>query len=423
MLALGALALPAGLLVRHELGAEEFQQTPLPTDAARADPLDPFWDRMPAEFPGQDGLLYFNTAGLGVPPFEVLQRVQDVALEVASGGETLRAQHLEPARAAVARLVGADPAEIALTRNCTEAMNLVARSLSLERRDEVILTTHEHPGGSMPWLALSQDTGIVLRLHEPLFDADRDVEAIFRLAGKRTRVIVLSHVLSTVGYVTPVAAVSREARRRDILCVVDGAQAAGILPLDLHALGPDFYVASGHKWILGPVETGLLYVRRDLLPRLRPRFAGAYTNSENGFDLDARQLEFKDEASKFEYGTRSAAQAAGLGAAIAWQEAVGLDGIRARACALAKRLHTGIASLPGIEVLTPAVSVESAPIVTFRVTRRPNTQVAEWFKHELGMRVRMVGERNLNAVRASTHLTNRVADVDWLIEGVRALGA
>ena len=421
-LALGALAAPAGMLVHGVSASQTFRQVPLAPEGARADPLHDFWDTLPREFPGREGLRYFNTAGLGIPPHEVLERVSEVAFEAAEQGETLRLEHLEPARAAVARFVGAAPGEIALVRNATEAMNLVARGLDLRRGDEVILTTHEHPGGAAPWVALKQEMGIVLRLFEPSSDPARDAEALWRLAGKRTRAVVLSHVLCTTGAVMPVAEIAAEARRRSLWCIVDGAQAAGILPLDLHALGADCYLASGHKWMLGPVETGFLFVRLDRLPELRTRFAGAFAADASGWSLEEGRLDFLAQASRYEYGTRSPSQAAGLQAAIEWQEALGPDLVRARATALARRFHSAVAGFPGVEVLTPAAAVDAAPIVTLRVTRRANTQVADWLLRELGMRVRLVGERQLNAVRASFHLVNRRLDVDWLAEAIRVLG-
>jgi selenocysteine lyase/cysteine desulfurase len=423
MLALGAAVLPAALLLRGRAGAEEFAQVPLPPEAARQDPLHEFWDGLWREFPAPEDLRYFNVAGLAIQPFEVLQRVQDVALEVASHGESERAKYFDAARATVARLLHAEPDEIALLRNATEAMNIVARGIELRRGDEVILTTHEHPGGAAPWVALSQELGVRLRLYDPTLDSARDATAIWQLATKRTRVVALSHVLCTLGGAMPVREIASEARRRGVWCVIDGAQAAGILPVDVGEIGADCYLSSGHKWILGPVETGFLHVRRDQLTKLRTRFAGAYAADSSGWSLEANRLQFLPVASRYEYGTRNAASVAGLSAAIAWQEAIGLELIRARSLALAARFRAGIAALPGVEVLTPPQAVQVSPIVTFRIPRRPNTQVADWLRRELGMRLRTVGERNLNGVRAAFHLANRRRDVDWLVDAVRVLGS
>lgn len=423
-LALGALAAPVAALWRPDAAcAQDFRQVPIAPEAARTDPYHAFWERMPWEFPTREGLRYFNTAGLAIQPFEVLTRVNEVAQEAALQGETLRHAHLEPARQAVAHFVGADLDEIALTRNATEGMNLVAQGLDFASGDEVILTTHEHPGGVAPWVARARASGLVLRFFEPSLDPARDAEAIWKLAGSRTRGLVLSHVLSDLGYRMPVEEICRTARKKKVWVAVDGAQAAGAVALDLHALDADFYTASGHKWLLGPVETGFLYVRRDRLPEVQPRFVGAYTMAADGFDAEAGRLDPLPSASKFEYGTRSPSQAAGLATAIAWQEGVGADLVRLRAAALAWFFHGEISKLPGIEVLTPAGSAQSVPIVTFRVTNRPNEQVASWLHQYYGIRLRLVGERGLNAVRASFHLVNRLDDVHQLIEGTRLLGA
>ena len=423
VLALGALALPAGLLSAHRAAAQDFVQVPLAPEPARADPLHDYWDRLPQEFPLEEDLRYFNTAGLGIQPYEVLERVHAVALEVATTGELHREQHFETARGAIARLLNADPTTLALTRNATESMNVVARGLSLTRGDEVILTSHEHPGGAAPWVAVAQELGLRLRLYEPTGDLGRDAEEIWTLRSNRTRAIVVSHVLATTGAVMPVREIAAVARRHGIWSVIDGAQAAGILPVDVEDLGADCYLASGHKWLLGPVETGFLYVRLDRLPELRTRFAGAYAADAAGWSLEEGRLQFLDKASRYEYGTRSSAQVAGLAAAIEWQEAVGLDLVRARATALARRFRAAIDGLPGVEVLTPAGAVAQSPIVTFRVTRRPNRQVFDWLRQELRMRLRVVDERGANAVRASFHLVDRRPDVDWLVEAVRVLGA
>jgi selenocysteine lyase/cysteine desulfurase len=414
-------ALPALARVRAAR-AEDVAAVPLPPEAALTDPLHGFWDRMPAEFPLRDDHLHFNTAGLGIPPHAVLDRVGTVALESAATGDPQRGQ-LDAARATLARFVGAAPEEIALVRNTTEGMNIVARGIDLRRNDEIVLTTHEHPGGAAPWVALRRDTGVVLRLVEPRFDPAADAAALVAALGKRSRVLVVSHVLATTGAPMPVEALAAEARRRGIWCVVDGAQAAGILPLDLGALGADCYVASGHKWLLGPVETGFLWVRRERLPDLRTRFAGVHTADDSGWDLDAGRIDFRPNADRYEHGTRSPAQAAGLAAALDWLSGVGAAAVRMRALALAQRFHAGITARPGIEVLTPPAAVARVPIVTFRVTHRPHAQVADWLWQELRMRVRPVPDRGLNAVRASFHLVNRVADVDWLADAVRVLGA
>jgi selenocysteine lyase/cysteine desulfurase len=420
---LGIAALPfVARLAPAPAAAQDIGAVPLPPDDALQDPLHRFWERLPDEFPLRSDILHFDTAGLGIPPSTVLERVQSVLFESAGSGDPQRAL-LDAARATLARFFGAAPEELALVRNATEGMNLVARGLDLRRGDEIVMTTHEHPGGAAPWAALRRDAGVTLRLVEPQFDAAADATRILEAMGKRTRVVVVSQVLATTGSPIDVAAIAAEARRRGVWCVVDGAQAAGILPVDLAALGADCYVASGHKWLLGPIETGILWIRRERLPDLRTRFGGQHATADGGWDLDAGRIEFRPGADRYEYGTRSAAPAAGLAVATEWLTGVGLDAIQRRSCALAQRFHAGIESAPGIDVLTPASALVQVPIVTFRVRQRPQTQVVDWLWSELRMRLRGVPERRLGAVRASFHVVDRTADVDWLVEAVRALGA
>ena len=422
MLRLGLLALPAAALLRGSAAAQDFVDVPIVPDAARTDPLHAFWERIPDEFPLDANTRHFNTAGLGIAPLAVLERTHAAAVRAATEGDPMRGR-LDEARMRLGQYLHARPEEIALVRNATEAMNIVARGLEVRPGDEIVLTTHEHPGGAAPWVALHQDAGVTLRLVEPQLDPAADLESIWAQVNKRTRAIVLSHVLCTVGAVMPVEAVAAEARRRGIWCIVDGAQAAGVLPLDLEALGADCYLASGHKWLLGPVETGFLWVRQERLAELRTRFAGVHSVDAAGWDLDAGRLDFLTVASRYEYGTRSPSQPAGLVAALDWVEALGPALVRTRSLALAQRFRAGIEGLPGIEVLTPPAAVQQVPIVTFRVTRRPNAQVVDWLWTELRMRLRLVPDRGLNGVRASFHVVNRVPDVDWLIEAVRTLGA
>ena len=419
----GLAALPATLAWRANASwSEEFTAVPLPPEAALGDTAHPFWDSLQSEFAVGDETRHFNTAGLCIPPRSVFESMHTVALAAAADGDPARGQ-LDRARRAVARFIGADATEVALMRNATEAMNVVARGIELRRGDEIVLTTHEHPGGAAPWVALHQDAGVELRLVEPRSDPAADAAAVLAAMTKRTRVVVVSHVLSTLGTPMPVAQLAPEVRSRGAWFVVDGAQAAGIVPVDVRAIGADCYLASGHKWLMGPPETGFLHVRRERLGELRTRFAGVHTADAVGWDLDHGRLDFLPDASRYEYGTRSPAQAAGLAAGIEWLEFFGPDTVRQRALGLGRRFRAGLAGLPGVEVLTPDWAAAETPIVTFRVTRRPNTQVVDWLWSELRMRLRPVPDRGLNAVRASFHLVNRAPDVDWLIEAVRVLGA
>jgi selenocysteine lyase/cysteine desulfurase len=227
---------------------------------------------------------------------------------------------------------------------------------------------------------------------------------------------MVSHITCTTGAVMPIAEIADLCRERGVICVIDGAQAVGQIPVDLVSLGCDFYVASGHKWLLAPKGTGLLYVREEMLDSWRPSYVGAY--SDAGFDIVAGTFERLRPAESSEYGTRNTPALIGFGTALDFLDAVGIEAIRNRAATLAGRLRTGLAPLSGVEILTPAAAASRAAILTFRL---PAAGGDPWdwcnlLRREHGMRLRPVGEAGLNAVRCSTHLFNTEAEVDQLVE-------
>jgi len=216
--------------------------------------------------------------------------------------------------------------------------------------------------------------------------------------------------------VLPIQEIAALCREREILCVVDGAQAVGQVPVNMHALGCDFYVASGHKWLLGPKGTGLFYVREEMLDRWKPSYVGAY--SDSGFDLVAGRFERLRPATASEYGTRNTPVLLGFGAAFDLIEVIGPAEFMGRGSALATRLRERLSVVDGVEILTPSAAGTSASILGFRL---PESGGNPWdwcnmLRRDHGMRLRPVGEAGLNAVRASTHVCNREDEVDRLAE-------
>jgi selenocysteine lyase/cysteine desulfurase len=293
-------------------------------------------------------------------------------------------------------------------------MNLVARGLELRAGDEVLMTTHEHPGGAMPWFGIQEDMELGIRTMEPGSGGDETLERLARALSPKTRVVMVSHITCTTGLVLPVREIADLCRARGIVCVIDGAQAPGQIPVDLHALGCDFYVASGHKWLLGPKGTGFLFVRDEQLDRWRASYVGAY--SDSGFDLASLGFERLRPASASEYGTRSTPLLLGLGAGFDFLSAVGMEAVAARGAQLARGIREGLTGLNGVEVLTPEGA--GASILTFRL---PSSGGDPWewlnlLRRDHGIRLRPVGEAGLNAIRASTHLFNTEEEVHQLLD-------
>ncbi len=380
----------------------------------------PSWDKIREQFLLEDGYAYFNTAGLGPSPRPVVNAVIRCTTELEKLCQTGH-DRFDAARKRAAAFLHCEADELAITRNTTEGMNVIARGLSLEAGDEVLMTTHEHPGGSIPWFALAKDRGIVVRLFEPAPTAGETLDRLAAALTPKTRVVSVSHVTCTLGQVLPIPAIAELCRHRGIYLVVDGAQAVGMLPVGLHALGCDFYASSGHKWLLGPKGTGFLYVSRRMIECWRPTHVGAYSNKQ--FDPDAGVLELLRGARSAEYGTRNAADAAGLIAAIDFLDGLGMDRVAQHGRNLAGHLAESLRAIDGVEVLTPQEKASSASIVTFRF---PDSRWTPWdwadkLRKEYRIRVRPVGEHGLNAIRMATHVFNTNGELDRTIHALNEL--
>jgi selenocysteine lyase/cysteine desulfurase len=382
------------------------------------------WQNLRAQFQLPAGFAYFNTGGLGASPRAVTDRVKammDREEESPSPGhnENDWARIRAKAAALLGPSCGAD--EIALVSTATEGINIILNGLPLRAGDEVVTSTHEHVALAIPLLHKIQTAGIVLRTFEPdTRSAQATVDRVRALMTPRTRLVFVSHATCTTGQVLPVAEIGRVAAGRGAWFALDGAQALAQFSFDVRATGADFYTASGHKWLMGPKRTGLLYVRRDRLDQLTPTVVGAYSDKSNS--LAARQLVLQPSAQRFEYGTQNSALVYGLEAALDFVAGLGLPGVDAHDRALADQFTAGIRDVPGVEVLTPADTASRAAIVTFRLLGRDNREVAGALTRRRH-RVRSVTEAGLDAVRASFHVCNDRRQVEELLIAVDDIAA
>lgn len=378
-----------------------------------------YWQLLRNSFPLTDERLYFNTGGLGPSPYQVIEAVDQKQMELETICETGHNYH-QMVREKLASFVGANPEEIAFTRNATEGMNFIARGVPLKAGDEVIMTTHEHPGGAVPWLAVAKQNGIAIELIEP-FHAEpaKMLSLVENSISEKSRVLMISHVLCTLGTVFQAKELCALAKSRGLITVLDGAQAAGQIDLDLHDIGCDFYVASGHKWLLGPKGTGFLYIAEKAHDYFRPSFVGAY--SDNGYDLNALALTFRKDAIVTEYGTRDAPKIWGIGAAVDFMNTIGMARVESRLRSLATRFKNRLDSIDGAHCLTPRDQGLSAGIVTFKLERLKSTEVSQRLARDYKMRVRNIHENNINATRISLHVFHSEKEVDALGDAVAAL--
>ncbi len=314
-----------------------------PAAAARREPAGARYDveRLRAEFPilsqtvhGRP-LAYLDNAATTQKPRAVLDAIRRYYEE--DNANVHRGVHLlseratrahDAARTKVARFLGAaEPAEVIFVRGTTEAINLVAQTFGRLRvgpGDEVLVTALEHHSNIVPWQMLCQEKGAALKV-VPIDDAgDLDLDALERLLGPRTRLLAVTQVSNALGTVTPLPAVIERAHAKGVPVLVDGAQGAPHLGFDAVRSGADFYAFSGHK-MYGPTGIGVLWGRRALLEEMPPWQGGGDMILSVTFDKTV----FNALPYKFEAGTPAIAEAVGLGAAVAYLEAIGLPAIAA----------------------------------------------------------------------------------------------
>jgi cysteine desulfurase/selenocysteine lyase len=234
----------------------------------------------------------------------------------------------EGARASVARFLGAAEArELIFTRNATESINLVAQAwgrANVRAGDEILVSALEHHSNIVPWYMLCAEKGATLRVI-PMFDnGELDMDAFARLLTERTRLVAISALSNALGTVTPVAEIVRQAHAAGALVLVDGAQAAYHMPVDVRALGCDFFVVTGHK-LYGPTGIGVLYGKAALLEAMPPWMGGGDMIASVTFE----KCTWNVIPNKFEAGTPDIAGAIGLGVAVEYLRGIGLDRIQA----------------------------------------------------------------------------------------------
>ena len=362
--------------------------------------------------PSLESMVYLNSGGCGIAAEPVVQ-----ALLTATARQERQSfavweamqQELEAARARLAALIGAAPAEFAFTRNATDGVNLVMAGLPWHGREEVIITNQEHPAMLFPWFYAQQRGWLHIRLLTVEPDPQATLCHLEALLTPQTRLIGVSHVSCQTGIRLPVQAICRLAAGRGILSLVDGAQAVGQFPVNVKQIGCDFYTGNGHKWLQGPKGTGFLYVRQERLAELLPMHVGA--GCGESFSLE-NGLRLKPTGQRFEYGTQALAPYLAWPAALDWLENLGWANVEARQRALAAYLRQRLSAQPGITLHTPLDWENSSALTTFSVVDRHGTDLANELRGQ-GIHTRPVAE--FDALRISTAYFNTEAEIDRLL--------
>lgn len=325
-------------------------------------------------------LVYFDNANTSQKPKQVIESVDrhyrehnaNVARAVHQLGEEATAAY-ESARDKLAAFIHAGSRnDIVLTSGTTQSMNLVAYSYALPRLrpgDAIVTTVMEHHANIVPWQLVAGRSGATVKAAPIDQRGELIVEKFFELLTPEVKLACVTHVSNVLGTVNPVHEIARECRRRGIPLMVDGSQAMPHRPVDVQALGCDFYAITGHK-MLAPTGTGALWAKREHLQSMPPFFGGGEMIREVRFD----RTTFADPPHKFEAGTPNIAGFAGVGAAIEYIQLLGFEAIRAWEHELLAYATERLREIPGLRIFGEAADKE--PVISFLIEGAQATDLA-----------------------------------------------
>jgi len=381
-----------------------------------------FWRQVRQEFMLDPQMTFFNTGTLGAMPRRVFDRVVDhlrlCAEKIAEwdyyGADWIAGyQPWTEIRGKVARLINSEVTEVALTENATAGMNYISNGLDLQPGDEVLGTDQEHPGGECGWKLKAKRCGLAYRqlaLDKPIQSPGEVIETLTRAMGPRTRVIAIPHIVTGSGAVLPVKEICAEAARRGVFTVIDGAQTAGQIKIDVRELGCDAYYGSLHKWLCAPAGNGFLYLKKEKAPRVWTTLASTQwdNHQDDGFRLSQR-------------GTGNLSLLMGLAEALDFHFELGPERVYKRIKSLGDYLRARLQEIPGVKIFTPLVSSLAAGITVYNIEGLSGDFIQNELWRRGRLRPRSMGD--VYGVRQSTHIYNSFEEIDRTISILKELAA
>jgi isopenicillin-N epimerase len=365
-----------------------------------------FWLEIQQAFTVDRTLINLNNGGVSPSP-RVVQEAMRRYLEFSNEAPVhtmwnILEPHIEPVRRRLAASFGCDPEEMAITRNASEALEIVQLGIPLERGDEVLTTTQDYPRMLTTWRQRARREGIVLKeitFPVPPPSQAELVDRIARAVTQRTRVIHVCHITNLTGQIFPIRRIVRLARERSIEVIVDGAHAYAHFPFRRDELECDYYGTSLHKWLLAPHGTGFLYVRKEKIPKIWPLMA-----APTEMDGNIRKFE--------EIGTHPAANHNAIAEALTFHEGIGAERKAARLRFLFNRWAKRLEKLPGVRILTPYDPAQSCGLASLSVQGLEVGKIVGhlWDKHRII--VTAINHPEFSCVRVTPNVYTTLGEID-----------
>ncbi len=375
--------------------------------------------RFRAAMPIAQHVAYFDHAAVAPLPASTRKAILHWLDQATEEGDVVWsqwAQRLEDVRQTAARLIGAQPSEIALVPNTTSGISLVAEGFPWQPGDNVVTLANEFPSNQYPWMNLASGGVEVRRV--PVEGGAVDLNRLAEACDSRTRILSASWVGYATGWRINLREVSQICRRAGCLFFLDAIQGLGVFPIDVHADGVDFLAADGHKWLLGPEGAGLLFVRQEHLARLRPLMIG-WNSVVQGSDYTRIELNLRDEAARYEGGSQNMVGFFGLGASLDLLASLGVgprsSPVAEQVLAITDYACQRLLEL-GATLLAPRDGDHRSGIVTFNLSSQDANTVRKRLETK-----KIIVRCRAGGVRISPHGYAITEEVDRLMEELRQL--
>jgi len=412
----GLLGATAGASVARAAEAFEAGDPAMPPKAWLEGDAERYWAELRRQWLLAPDRVNLNCGMIGCTPLPVL-RAMIAHLQL---GEEFRDEelprfgfeenkYLQQVRTALAEFVGCSRDELALTRNTTEGNSIVANGLDFKAGEEALLTDQEHHSAVGAWEMKAARYGVVVQratLPKPPGSVEEIVASIEKQITPRTRILVLSHITSPTGMVLPVQEICAMARRRGILTHVDGAHAIGHIPIDIRAIGCDFYSASPHKWLMAPKGCGFLFIREEQLDRL-----WAYTGTGHWNDKTLKAYRFSN------FGTSNLSVMVGLQAALDFFHEIGVERIYARSHSLAAQVRERVSRYPQLQHENATADAFYGNMVSFRAPEATFQRILSECKSR---NVRITPFEHDARIRVSSHIFTQPTDLHLFFDALDA---
>jgi len=371
---------------------------------------DKDWAEVRSHFIIDKDITYMNNASLGMPPLGVLKSINNgyeaISKEPLHGKHDLQDSISKSVIPKLAKTFGVDEDEIVLTRNASEALDIQAHSVKLKKGDEIIISSQEHPAGLRPWLVRQKNDGIKIKtvfIPSPLKSVTDTVSRLSNAITPKTKAISFCHV-TRGGHLYPLKEIVDMAKERNLLTLVDGAQAAGQFPINLSKVRCDAYSVSLHKWILAPAGTGFLFINKEAREKMISPFIYEKNQISPGFDPP---------------GTKDFPVRAAIGTALDYINNIGLLNIEKRCRALSNYLKKGLIQIDGVKILSSPINKLSAPGSTiFEKAGLDAFKSVPMIENMINTHIDEHVRDGHNAIRVSTHIYNTKQQIDQLLEAL-----